>query len=58
MFAKPPVASDCGEYQKTETRMQDVTTVNGNPTATGDRDGNGVGVSGGMDGSYTAHDRV
>ena len=52
------MASDCGEYQKTETRMQDVTTVNGNPTATGDRDGNGVGVSGGMDGSYTAHDRV
>ena len=34
---------------KTVTRTQDVITVNGNPTSTGDRDGNGEDVSEGMD---------
>ena len=48
MFAKPPVESDCGEYQKTETREQGKVTVNGNPTSTGVRDGKGETISVGM----------
>ena len=41
-------------YQKTETPKQGKITVNGNPTSTGVRDGNSVG----MHESHTAHDRV
>ena len=58
MFAKPPVESDCGEYQKTKTREQGKITVNGNPTSTGVRDGNGETFSVGMHESHTAHDRL
>ena len=45
-------------YQKTETREQGKITVNGNPTSTGVRDGNGVTIPVGMNGSHTIHDRV
>ena len=58
MFAKPPVVSDCREYQKTVTREQGKIMVNSNPTSTGVRDGYGEGVSMGMDESHMAHDRV
>ena len=58
MFAKPPVVSDCGEYQKTVTCEQGKITVNGNPTSTGVHDGNGEVIPMGMDELHTAHDCV
>ena len=55
MFAKPPLASDCGECQKTEACKKDGLTANGNPTATDRVDGNGVVDSVGVN---SDHDRV
>ena len=44
--------------QKTEACKQDVLTVNGNPTATGEYDEKGVVTSVGLGSPCTDHDRV